>query len=280
MENVTVLVTGSTAGIGRQTALDLARAGARVLLHARDAARGEPVLAALAQASGSQNLELVLGDLSSLAGVAALAEGVRERTRRLDALINNAAVFRKQRSLTEDGFETTFAVNHLAPFRLTGLLLELLAAAPRARIINVASMAHSGGRLDFDNLQGERFYDGFSAYALSKLANVMFTLELADRLKATPITVNCLHPGVVTTRLLTEGFGITGIPVERCTRCLLHLALSPLVEGVSGKYFVDCRPAAPASIALESGVRGKLWECAESLVGPFSGGRTAAQRVP
>ena len=280
MENLNVLVTGSTAGIGRQTALDLARLGARVLLHARDHARGEPVLEDLRRASGNRSMELVVGELASLAGVAALARSVRARTGRLDILINNAAVFRKERTWTEDGFETTFAVNHLAPFLLTGLLMEALEAAPGARIINVASMAHAGARLDFDNLQGERFYDGFSAYDLSKLANVMFTLELAERLRGSAVTANCLHPGVVTTRLLTEGFGITGIPVERSTRCLLHMALSPLMAGVTGQYFVDSRPAAPAPMAREWGIRGKLWECTESLVGPFGGCRSPVPPEP
>ena len=273
MEDRTVLVTGSTAGIGRQAALDFARLGLRVLVHARDRARGEPVLEALARASGSRNRGLVVGDLASLAGVAALARSVRSQAERLDILINNAGVFRRERTLTEDGFETTFAVNHLAPFLLTGLLLDLLEPSPAGRIIHVASMAHLGARLDFDNLQGERFYEGFNAYALSKLANVLFTLELAERLRGTPITVNCLHPGVVTTRLLTEGFGITGIPVERSTRCLLHLALAPVLEGVTGQYFVDCRPAPPAPLARESGIRGAFWRATERLV-PFRGCQT------
>jgi NAD(P)-dependent dehydrogenase (short-subunit alcohol dehydrogenase family) len=159
--------------------------------------------------------------------------------------------------------------------------MALLEAAPAARVINVASMAHEGGRLDFDNFQGERFFDGYSAYALSKLANVLFTLELAERLSETSITVNCLHPGVVTTRLLTEGFGMTGIPVERSSRCPVHLALSPQLQGITGAYFVDCRPAPVAKLARESGVRGKFWEHSESLVGPFGGfrsSRTGAER--
>jgi NAD(P)-dependent dehydrogenase (short-subunit alcohol dehydrogenase family) len=197
----------------------------------------------------------------------ALALEVGERVGHLDVLVNNAAVFMKERVLTVDGFETTFAVNHLAPFLLTGLLLEPLRAARAARVVNVSSMAHEAAHLDFDNLQGERRFDGFGAYALSKLANVLFTLELAERLQATAITANCLHPGVVTTKLLTRGFGITGIPVERGSRIVTHLALDPGLEGVTGNYFMECRPAPPAVLARESGVRRAFWELTESLVG-------------
>ena len=271
-----MLVTGSTAGIGRQTALDLARTGARVLVHARSRTRGEPVLEGLKRASGNPSVELVVGDFTSLCGVRALAREVQEKVDHLDVLINNAAVFMKARTLTEDGFESTFAVNYLAHFLLTGLLMDLLEAAAAARIINVASMAHESACLDFDNLQGERFYEGCGAYALSKLGNVLFTLELAERLKGTPITVNCLHPGVVTTQLLTEGFGITGIPVERSSRCLTYLAGSPHLQGVTGTYFEDCRPAPVAALARESGVRGRFWEQTESLVGAFRAGRIPA----
>ena len=270
MAKLTILVTGSTDGIGRQTALDCARLGLRVLVHARSPERGRPVLEDLARASGSRDLELVVGDLASLAGVRSLAREVAERVDRLDVLVNNAAVFMKERVLTVDGFETTFAVNHLAPFLLTGLLTPLLEAAPAARVVNVASLAHEGAPLDFDNLQGERRYDGCSAYALSKLANVLFTLELAERFRSAGITANCLHPGVVTTKLLTQGFGFTGIPVERGSRTVTHLALSEAMRGRTGGYYVDCRLAAGAAIARQCGVRGRFWAHTEQLAGPFA----------
>lgn len=276
MKEPTFLVTGATDGIGRQAALELAQQGVRVLLHARSRERGEPVLEALRRSSGNPSLALVVGDLASLAAVRELAQQVRSQVGRLDGLVNNAGVFRKTRALTGDGFETTFAVNHLAPFVLTGELLELLEAAPAARVINVTSLAHEGGRLDFDNLQGELRYDGFSAYALSKLANVLFTLELAVRLRGSTITANCLHPGVVTTKLLTEGFGIGGVPVERGTRCLLHLALAPELEATTGEYFVDCRPAPIATVAREPGMPARFWDHTEGLVGRFRADRTAA----
>jgi NAD(P)-dependent dehydrogenase (short-subunit alcohol dehydrogenase family) len=144
-------------------------------------------------------------------------------------------------------------------------LAEVRARA--ARVVNVSSMAHEAGQLDFDNLQGERRFDGFSAYALSKLANVLFTLEAAERLRFERVTVNCLHPGVVTTKLLTRGFGITGIPVERGSRNVTHLALAPEVAGVTGNYFVACRPAPPAALARQAGVRRAFWELTESLIG-------------
>jgi NAD(P)-dependent dehydrogenase (short-subunit alcohol dehydrogenase family) len=279
---LTILVTGATDGIGRQAALDCARQGMRVLVHARSRQRGEPVLDELRRAAGGGNLELVVADLASLDQVRALARELQDRIGHLDVLINNAAVYMKERVLTPDGFETTFAVNHLAPFLLTGLVMDLLKAAPAARVVNVASMAYQGGQLEYDNLQGERRFDGFSAYALSKLANVMFTLELAGRLGATAITANCLHPGVVTTKLLTQGFGFSGIPVERGSRTVTYLALSPEVLARSGGYYVDCRPTPVAGLARESGVRTKLWEHTEALVGPFGlpGGDPQEGRTP
>jgi NAD(P)-dependent dehydrogenase (short-subunit alcohol dehydrogenase family) len=208
-----------------------------------------------------------------MAAVRALALEVRNRVDHLDVLINNAAVVMPERVLTEDGFETTFAVNHLAPFLLTGLLLESLRAAGSARVVNVSSMAHAWAQLDLDNLQGERRYDSFGGYALSKLGNVLFTLALAERLRGAPdnrVTANCVHPGVVTTKLLTRAFGITGIPVERGSRAVTHLATSGAVQGVTGTYFVDCRPAPVLPLAREPGIRDRFWEHSESLVGPFA----------
>jgi len=273
VDPLTVLVTGATDGIGRQTALDCAGQGMRVLVHARSLERGRPVLDELTQRSGSRNLELVVGDLASLAGVRALAGEVQAKADRLDVLVNNAGVFMKERVLTVDGFEATFAVNHLAPFLLTGLLLPLLEAAREARVVTVASMAHEGAALEFDNLQGERRFSGFGAYALSKLANVLFTLELAERLRPTGITANCLHPGVVTTKLLTQGFGFTGIPVERGSRTVTWLALSGEVRGRTGGYYVDCRPAPVVPQARETGPRVRFWEHTEQLAGRFTSGR-------
>ncbi len=266
MGKLNILITGATDGIGRQVALDCLRRGMHVLVHARSRARGQPVLEEL-KAVGPGEAELVVGDLASLAEVRALAREVRGRVGHLDVLVNNAAVHMEERVLTVDGFETTFAVNHLAPFLLTGLLLEPLRAARAARVVNVSSMAHEVGQLDFDNLQGERRFDGFNAYALSKLANVLFTLEAAERLRCTAVTANCLHPGVVTTKLLTRGFGITGVPVERGSRIVTHLALAPELEGVTGQYYVECRPALPIACSRESGIRSAFWAFTEGLVG-------------
>jgi len=279
VEKRIILVTGATDGIGRQTALALAREGCRVLVHTRTRDRGLPVMEALERDSGNPLLTLVVGDLNSMAGVRQLAGEVRARTGHLDVLINNAGVFMKDRVLTRDGFETTFAVNYLASFVLTGLLMDHLEAAPAGRVVNVSSMAHEGGRLDFDNFQGERRYDPFGAYALSKLANVMFTLELAERLRGTSVTANCLHPGVVATRLLRDGFGMGGVPVERSTDGLLHLALAPAMTGRTGGYYVRCKPLIPAALALEAGVRERFWEHTEELVGTFRNPDAAAPRA-
>jgi NAD(P)-dependent dehydrogenase (short-subunit alcohol dehydrogenase family) len=207
MKGRTVLVTGSTDGIGKATALGLARMGAEVLLHGRDPEKGREVREEIARKTGSDQLDLFIADLSSQRQVRRLAAEVVERHERLHVLINNAGTFQAEHRLTEDGLETTFAVNYLAPFLLTHELLGLLEESSPSRIINVASIAHWDTKVDWNNLQGERLYDGHQAYALSKLGIVLFTYDLAERLKGSAVTANCLHPGVIKTKLLRSGFG-------------------------------------------------------------------------
>jgi NAD(P)-dependent dehydrogenase (short-subunit alcohol dehydrogenase family) len=219
MKGRTVLVTGSTDGIGKATALGLARMGAKVLLHGRDPEKGRRVHEEIARTTGIDQLDLFIADLASQRQVRRLAAEVVERHERLHVLINNAGTFEVERGLTEDGLETTFAVNYLAPFLLTQELLGLLEESSLSRIINGASIAHLNAKVDWNNLQGERWYDGFQAYALSKLGIVLFTFELAERLKATVVTANCLHPGVIKTKLLRAGFGdYPGSPPEKGAR--------------------------------------------------------------
>ncbi len=271
MTGKVVLITGSTDGIGRQTAIDLAKLGATVLIHGRGKVRAYAAASDVCKESGSENVEIVTGDLSTLSSVRALAEQVKKRFDRLDVLINNAGMFMKECVLTKDGFETTFAVNHLAPFLLTHLLLDLLQksgqANAKSRIVNVSSIAHQRATLDFANLKGEKHFDGFNAYALTKLTGIMTTYELAERLQGTNVTVNCLHPGVVTTKLLQAGFGTPGAEVSAGAETSVYLASSPEVENVSGRYFVkkQVTPTSPSS--NDAVLRKKLWDLTEQLTG-------------
>ena len=266
-----MLVTGATDGIGRQTALNLARQGARVLVHGRSPGRAETTVEELKSASGNPDLEPVFGDFSSLAQVRSLAQEINSRVEHLDVLVHNAGVYMKTRVLTTDGFETTFQVNHLAPFLLTELLKDKLLKAPSARIVVVSSVAHQGAYLDFQNLQGEKDFDGYSAYALSKLANLLFTFELAERLRNTRVTVNALHPGLIGTKLLNIGFGMQGVSLEQGARTPTFLAISPDVEGVTGRYFADCRRTACSSYVEDLELRRHFWDASEGLVGLFAG---------
>lgn len=269
-----VLVTGASAGIGRATAIGLAQRGARLLLTGRDPARCGEALAAV-QAAGGTDARMFRTDFGRLGSVRQLAADIREQAPRLDILINNAALVCRQRTLTEDGFETTFAVNHLAPFLLTGLLLPLLGRG--ARVVNVASDAHRWKALDFDDLQSEQRFRSLRAYGQSKTANILWSLELARRLEASGVTSNSLHPGAVRSNmgrgqgLLTDMLqGVVGLffkSTEKGAATSIYLAESPDVEGVTGRYFADCREKQPAEHAVDRPTAEKLWEVSETLVG-------------
>ncbi len=263
----TILVTGSTDGIGKQTALELAMRGHRVLLHGRNAHKGKEVLEEIRSKSGNQQVQLSIADFSSLSQVRKLAEQIKERFDKLDVLLNNAGVFMTQRALTEDGLEMTFAVNHLAHFLLTLLLLGALKRAAPARVITVSSEAHRSGHVDFDNLQGEKHFDGHSAYSLSKLANVLFAYELAERLRGSGITSNCLTPGAVNTKMLRAGWGNFGKSVEEGAKTHIYLAISPEVEKISGCYFENLRPVKTSPQSYDAELRKRLWEISETLAG-------------
>jgi NAD(P)-dependent dehydrogenase (short-subunit alcohol dehydrogenase family) len=268
MQGKIVLVTGSTDGIGQQIALELAQAGATVLLHGRSAERGEKALANLTAATGNPHLDFFLADLSSQRQVRHLAAQVLAKYDRLHVLVNNAGVFMRQRELTEDGLEMTFAVNHLAPFLLTNLLLARLKASAPARIITMSSMLHQRALVDFNNLQGEQFFDGNKAYGLSKLGNVLFTFELAERLKGTGVTANCLHPGAVDTKMLRAAFGgMQGASVVSGAATPVYLATAPEVAELSGYYFDNKRSAKPSSLAQDVELRRKFWEASAALTG-------------
>jgi NAD(P)-dependent dehydrogenase (short-subunit alcohol dehydrogenase family) len=217
---------------------------------------------------GNPHLKLFIADLSSMHQVRRLASEVRQSQESLHVLINNAGVFMPHRRLTEDGLETTFAVNCLAPFLLTLELLPILAESVPARIVTVASEAHWDARVEWDNLQGEKHYDSFQAYALSKLGDILFTYSLASRLRGSKITANCLHPGVTKTKLLRAGFeDYPGQPPEKGARGSVYLASSPQVENVNGKYFERCRPAQSSPLTYDQRVQKRFWRRCEELCG-------------
>ncbi|MEN8159600.1 MAG: SDR family oxidoreductase [Myxococcota bacterium] len=274
----TIVLTGATSGIGRATALGLARLGTRLILVGRDPGRAEETRAAIRETTARDDVEILLGDFASQAEVRRVADEILARTDAIHVLLNNAGVTLMRRSETQDGLETTFAVNHLAYFLLTGLLLpRILAAAPGARIVNVASDAHRFGALDFDDLQSERSYGGMRVYGRSKTANILFTVELARRLEGRGVTVNALHPGAVATRLgrghgpvldlVQRAAGVFMKRPEQGAETSLYLATSPEVEAVTGRYFASCREKEPEAYATDGVSARRLWEISAQLTG-------------
>ncbi len=267
MENKIVLITGSTDGIGKQTALEIAKAGLTVLLHGRDKARGEAVRREIISKTKNENVNLFVADLSSQYQIHKLAKEISGKYDRLDVLINNAGVFMKNRQTTEDGLEMTFAVNHIAPFLLTYLLLSLLKNGAPSRIINVSSVSHQRAAVDFDNLQSEKRFDGYDAYALSKLGNIFFTYELAEILKDSAITVNAIHPGVINTKLLHTGFSIGGDSVEAGAETSVYMALSDDLKNITGKYFIKKKEMSSSPVSHNIELRKKFWRISQQLTG-------------
>ena len=276
MSGTTCLVTGATSGIGKETALRLALLGATVVIVARDAARGAAAGAEITGRVPLARVEVMAADLSSLAQVRRLAGDVLGRHGRLDVLVNNAGVISPHCELTADGLETTFATNHLGPFLLTALLCGLLERSAPARVVTVSSAAHKQVRaIPWDDLpRGAQSGQG-QAYPLSKLLNILFTTELARRLAGTGITANCLHPGFVRTGLGRDMTGVLGAVLPLILRLRpgplagartpVYLASSAEVAGVTGGYFVNCKPAAPSALAEDTQSAARLWTLSEDL---------------
>jgi NAD(P)-dependent dehydrogenase (short-subunit alcohol dehydrogenase family) len=270
------LVTGGTSGIGKATAMALSAMGADVVVVGRDPERGERAAAEIRAQTGGR-VDLALADLSSQAEVRALAEEFKRRYDRLDVLVNNAGLVQSTRTETVDGLEATFAINHLAPFLLTNLLLDMLRQSAPSRVVTVSSEAERWGNIDFDDLQSKKNYRGFPVYGMTKLANIMFTYELAERLKGMGVAATCMHPGAVNTRFGTNNRGPMTIlfrafkpfmrTPEQGADTVIWLASSPDVEGVSGRYYSDRKPIEPKKIANDTAARRRLWEESESLTG-------------
>ena len=276
MDGKVALVTGGTSGIGKATAMALAAMGADVVVAGRDRERGERAAAEIRAQTGAR-VDLALADLASQAGVRELAEGFKGRYDRLDVLVNNAGLVQSTRTESPDGLETTLATNHLAPFLLTNLLLDTLKESAPSRVVTVSSEAERWGNIDFDDLQSKKKYRGFPVYGMTKLANIMFTYELAERLEGTGVTATCMHPGAVNTRFGTNNRGPMTLlfrafkpfmrTPEQGADTVIWLASSPEVEGVSGRYYADRKAIEPKKIANDPAARRRLWEESERLMG-------------
>ncbi len=282
MTGKTVLVTGGTGGIGRATATALANLGAHVVITGRNETRAQEAAAEIRAATGNAGVDALAADLSEQAEIRRLAAEVLARYARLDVLINNVGGSWAHRKLTSDGLEYTFAVNHLAAFLLTDLLLERLKASAPSRVITVSSNAQAMGKIKFDDLQGEHGFSSQKAYPQSKLANVMFTYELARRLQGSGVTANALHPGVVRTAFGSEdptGLFKVVVPFakpfmktpERGAQTSVYLASSPEVEGVTGKYFSNCKPKSSNKSSYDRVAAAQLWDVSAELVGLSTG---------
>jgi NAD(P)-dependent dehydrogenase (short-subunit alcohol dehydrogenase family) len=260
----TILITGATDGLGKRVARELAAKGTTVLLHGRSPERLEATLEELRSQTGSQKVGSYLADLSSLGAVRDLADRILSEYDRLDVLINNAGMIVQERKESEDGYELTFAVNYLSHFLLTSLLLPLLKDSAPARVVNVASAGQSP--IDFDDPMLERGYAAMRAYSMSKLAQIMFTFELAERLSDTGVSVNALHPAsLMDTKMVQDTFGYTMSTVEEGAEATVHLAVSPELEGVTGRYFDGTREARADGQAYDKEARQTLWELSEEL---------------
>lgn len=277
MQDKICIVTGANSGIGKVTARELAKMGATVVMVCRSQERGQAAQAEIKAASHNDSVDLMLADLSSQAAIRRLAQSFKEKYQQLDVLVNNAGAVFMQRRLSEDGLEMTFALNHLGYFLLTNLLLDVIKASAPARIVNVSSEAHRGRKINFDDLQGEQSYSGYNDYGQSKLANILFTYELARRLEGSGVTVNCMHPGFVGSNFARNNGLLARVAMtllrpfarspEKGAETAVYLASSPQVEGVSGHYFIDKEEATSSPESYDEAVAQRLWQVSMELTG-------------
>ncbi len=261
------VVTGATEGIGKQTAIELAKRGFLVVVHGRSDARAKDAAKEIGEAAGTTALATAVADFASLSEARAMGQAIAKAHGAIDVLVNNAGVFAKKHVVTGDGLELTLAVNHFAHFVLTHELLGALGKSDQGRVVHVASGVHSGGAVDLDDLAMENDWSGYAAYASSKLMNVLFSNELARRLHNTRITSNALHPGVIATKLLRAGFGGGGAKVESGARTSVKVATNPALAKVTGAYFSDERQVQPAARARDPKLAKSLYEKSCAVTG-------------
>lgn len=268
IEGKVILITGATDGIGKQTALELAQMGAQILVHGRDLDKTAKTCEELKLQTDNDAIFGFVADFADLNQVRKLVREVTNQFDHLDVLVNNAGTYFKQRLLSAQGYELNFAIGHLAPFLLTNLLLDILLKSPSGRIVTVSSSAHASAVVDFDNLQGEKHFDGWQAYCLSKLGNLYMAFELADHLRDTKVSSNALHPGTIDTKLYrSTGFTYNSRSVVDGAVTSVYLASDPEVEGISGKYFIKKKAVNPAAIAMDNQLRLRFWEESKKLCG-------------
>jgi len=273
LKDKSVLITGATDGIGKQTAIELALLGAEVILHGRNEERLLKIKSEITTLTKNNKIKTISSDLSSLKKTAELVDEINNSFEHIDVLINNAGVYMKNKELTEDGIEKTFAVNHLSHFLLTNRLIDILQQSSPSRIINVSSVAHTRAQLDFNNLNSDNYFDAYNAYAVSKLANVLYTYELARRHEDSGILINALHPGVISTKLLWEGFSIKGNTLVEGAVTPVYLASSDEVEGVSGKYFVSKEETPSSDTSYNKEIQQEMWNVSEQMIQSVLGER-------
>jgi len=276
MRNKIILITGSTAGIGRATAEALAKQGHTIVISGRNPQKTAQVAEEIRKQTGNPNIDYLIADLASLDAVREMAAAFLKRYDHLDVLVNNAGLVSQKRQISRDGYEMQFAVNHLAAFLLTNLLLDALKRSPAARIVNVSSIGHAQGQIHFDDLQFEGEYQPRQAYYQTKLSNVLFTYALARRLKNTRVTANVLHPGIVKTTLSHDYMGnpvfrflegLNAVSPEKGAQTSIYLAASPEVEGVTGGYFIRKQQKRSAPHTFDEALQDRLWSVSEALVG-------------
>ena len=276
MNGKRVVLTGASRGIGRETALALGKMGADLSIVVRDAERGKAVAEEVRALKGGGDVEVFIADLSSLGDIRRVGAELLAKHDVIDVLVNNAGALLMDRQVTKDGYEATFATNHLGYFLVTKMLLDAVKKAPAGRIVNVASEAHRRGSLAFDDLMGEKKYAGWFAYSASKLANILFTAELARRLEGTKVTTNSLHPGVIASGFARNNDGLVGflaklaspflMSSEDGAKTTLFLATDPSGAATNGLYFSKCKPKTPSREARDASVAKRLWDVSEELV--------------